>query len=158
MSAPNFITVAGNLTADPEMRLTSSEVHFARLRIAVSRRIYVTDSNQWEDRQDGFFSVTCWRDMARHTHASLKKGDRVVVSGRLIRRQFEAKTEDGTETRHVVEIDAEEIGASLRWGPWARQQTRPLTAEPDLNASAAGNPAGGDESTDEDTEDVAAAA
>lgn len=152
MSAPNFITVAGNLTADPEMRMTASEISFARIRIAVSRRILVADTGRWEDRQDGFFTVTCWRDMARHAHASLKKGDRVVVSGRLIRRQFEVKTEEGTETRHVTEIEAEEIGASLRWGPWARMETRPLTADPGPDADT------DDRAADEEDDDPVPAA
>lgn len=133
MSAPNTIIVAGNLTAAPEFRKTASEIPFVRMRLAVSRRVFVPDSNTWEDRQDGFFAVTAWRDMARHAHASFNKGDRVVVYGRLTRRQFEVTTEDGTgtENRHVTEIEAEEIGASVRWQPWARVETRALNvAEP----------------------------
>lgn len=129
MSAPNTIIVAGNLTADPDIRRTSSEVPYVRMRLAVSRRVFIAASNTWEDRQDGFFAVTAWRDMARHAHASFKKGDRVVICGRLTRRQFEVASEDGegTENRHVTEIEAEEIGASVRWSAWARVQTRPLT-------------------------------
>ncbi|HUG83351.1 MAG TPA: single-stranded DNA-binding protein [Euzebya sp.] len=133
MSAPNTIIVAGNLTANPELRQTSSEIPFVRMRLAVSRRVFIADTNTWEDRQDGFFAVTAWRDMARHAQASFKKGDRVVICGRLTRRQFEVASEDGkgTENRHVTEIEAEEIGASVRWSPWAKMQTRPLNdAEP----------------------------
>lgn len=132
MSAPNFITIAGNLTAAPEPRRTSSEVPLTRMRIAVSRRIFVPETSQWEDRQDGFFQAVCWRDMARHVASSLHKGDRVIVSGRLTRREYEAKNEDGTTgTRYTTEIDVEELGASLRWNSWQKVQTRPLNEATD---------------------------
>ncbi len=130
MSAPNFITVAGNLTADPEVRRTSAEIPFTKLRVAVSRRILTAETGVWEDRHDGYFSVTCWRDMARYAGLSLRKGDRVVITGRLTRRQFEARTADGgSESRHVVEIEADEIGASLRWNAWSRLQARPIPVD-----------------------------
>jgi single-strand DNA-binding protein len=71
--------------------------------------------------------------MARHVASSLDKGDRVIVSGRLTRREYEAKNEDGTTgTRYQTEIDVEELGASLRWNSWQKVETRPLNqvAEP----------------------------
>lgn len=122
MSTPNAITVAGNLTADPEISASSSEHPRTKLRLAVSRRIFVTETSTWEDRQDGYFTVVCWREMARAVHRSLRKGDRVVISGRLSRRPYEVAGGDGSaETRHAYEIEADEVGASLRWDVWTRQ-------------------------------------
>ncbi|MGI9016335.1 MAG: single-stranded DNA-binding protein [Euzebya sp.] len=162
MSAPNSITVAGNLTAKPEPRTTSSEVNFTRMRIAVNRRRLVAETNQWEDRVDGFFDVVCWRDMARHAAASLTKGDRVVVTGRLSRREYEvASPGGGTETRHVIEIEADEVGASLRWTQWQRLDPRPLNVvEPRGPASLAEDTSSEDEDQDAEleSEDVAPAA
>ena len=159
MSAPNTIIVAGNLTAAPEFRKTASEVPFVRMRLAVSRRVFVPESSSWEDRQDGFFAVTAWRDMARHAHASFKKGDRVVVYGRLTRRQFEVAVGDGkaTESRHVTEIEAEEIGASVRWNAWARMETRPLNVAEPLGPGEVATAAEEDEDASAE-EDVTAAA
>jgi single-stranded DNA-binding protein len=54
-----------------------------------------------------------WRDQAEHAAQSLSKGSRVVVLGRLQQRTWTA--EDG-HARSVVEVVAEELGASLRWG------------------------------------------
>ncbi|MEE8600359.1 single-stranded DNA-binding protein [Euzebya tangerina] len=129
MTTPNTITVAGNLTADPDYRVTSGEIPLVRIRMAVSRRTYNKANDSWDDRHDGFFTVVCWREMARHASASLRKGDRVVVSGRLIHREYEV-TPDGDDgppqTRSVVEIEADEIGGSLRWSSWARMQTRAI--------------------------------
>jgi single-stranded DNA-binding protein len=53
-----------------------------------------------------------WRDQAEHAAESLSKGSRVVVVGRLQQRAW--TTEDGS-TRSVVEVEAEELGPSLRW-------------------------------------------
>jgi hypothetical protein len=56
--------------------------------------------------------VVGWRDQAEHAAASLSKGSRVVVVGRLQQRSWTA--EDGT-ARQTVEVVADELGPSLRW-------------------------------------------
>ena len=53
-----------------------------------------------------------WRDQAENLAESLSKGSRVVVVGRLQQRSWTA--EDGS-ARSMVEVVAEELGASLRW-------------------------------------------
>lgn len=160
MSAANTIIVAGNLTADPEFRKTSSEIPFARMRLAVNRRVFNAEAGTWEDRVDGFFTVTAWRDMARYAVQSLTKGDRVIVHGRLSHRQFEVTVgEDQTESRQVTEIEAEEIGASVRWNAWSKVVERPLNdAEPLGPGQRPAPPEPAAEGTDSDNEDEAVAA
>ena len=53
-----------------------------------------------------------WRGQAEHLADSLAKGDRVMVTGRLRQRSWE--TPEG-DKRSVTEIDADEVGASLKW-------------------------------------------
>ena len=53
-----------------------------------------------------------WRDQAEHLADSLAKGDRVMVTGRLRQRSWE--TPEG-EKRSVAEIEADEVGASLKF-------------------------------------------
>ena len=53
-----------------------------------------------------------WRGQAEHLTDSLSKGDRVMVTGRLRTRSWE--TPEG-ERRSVTEIEADEVGASLKW-------------------------------------------
>lgn len=152
MAAVNTITVSGNLTADPELRQVAGEVPLARLRIAVNQRVRNKDTEEWEDRLDGFFDVVAWRDLARHAAACLRKGDRVTVTGRMLRRSYEADLGEGrTETRHRHEIEAEDLGPSLRWRSWARLELR--VDEP-------GNPEGADQppSGDSSATDVTRAA
>ena len=53
-----------------------------------------------------------WPGQAERLADSLAKGDRVMVTGRLRQRSWE--TPEG-EKRSVTEIEADEVGASLRW-------------------------------------------
>jgi single-strand DNA-binding protein len=97
------VSFAGNLTDDPEVRYTEGGIARAMFRVAVSAR---------KDQETSFFTVIVWRDQAEHAAESLAKGSRVVVVGRLQQRSWTA--EDGS-ARSVVEVVAEELGASLRW-------------------------------------------
>ncbi|MGH3665809.1 MAG: single-stranded DNA-binding protein, partial [Egibacteraceae bacterium] len=111
MATDNAITIIGNLTDDPELRFTPSGVAVTNCRVAVNRRFRNSQTNEWEDRLDGYFTVNVWRDMAENVADSLGKGARVLVAGRLISRSYENK--DG-ETRWVTEIEADEVCPSLR--------------------------------------------
>ena len=53
-----------------------------------------------------------WRDQATNAAETLHKGARVIVVGRPKQRSW--TDQDGTE-HQVTEVDAEEIGPSLRW-------------------------------------------
>ena len=63
-------------------------------------------------RGTSFFKVNVWRGRAEHLAESLSKGDRVMVTGRLRQRSWE--TPEG-ERRSVAELEADEVGASLKW-------------------------------------------
>ncbi len=109
MANGNSVTLVGNLTRDPEMRFTPNGAGQAILGMAVSRR-YQDRSGEWQE-ETGFYNVVCWGDLAENVQ-SLKKGTRVIVDGRLRQRSWE--TENG-DKRSVVEVQADEIGPSLRW-------------------------------------------
>ena len=109
--AGNNITIVGNITRDPELRFTPSGAAQARLGVAVNRRWQDKGSGEWQEATS-FFDVICWRELAENVAESLKKGARVVVTGRLEQRSYEAK--EG-EKRSVVEIIADEVAPSLRW-------------------------------------------
>jgi single-strand DNA-binding protein len=131
--ADSTVTIVGNLTREPELRFTQGGRAICTLGLAVSRRYQV--NNEWQE-QTSFFNVVAWAQLGENAAASLNKGMRVLVTGRLEQRSYE--TSDG-EKRSVVEVVAEEIGPSLRWA----------TASVDRNdrrggdGSAGGNNAGG---------------
>ena len=80
------------------------------LRVAVTQRIQ--QDGQWRDGETNFFKVNVWRGQAENLADSLGKGDRVMVTGRQRQRSWE--TPEG-EKRSVTELEADEVGASLKW-------------------------------------------
>jgi single-strand DNA-binding protein len=106
----NNVTIVGNITRDPELRYTPSGQANVRLGVAVNRKWQDRNSGEWQEATS-FFDVICWREMAENVNESLKKGTRVIVTGRLEQRSWE---QDGNK-RSVVEINADEIAPSLRW-------------------------------------------
>jgi single-strand DNA-binding protein len=72
----------------------------------------IQQDGEWRDRETSFLRVNVWRGQAEHLADSLAKGDRVMVTGRLRQRSWE--TPEG-DKRSVTEVEADEVGASLKW-------------------------------------------
>lgn len=106
----NTVTLVGNLTRDPELRYTPNGSALAKFGIAVNR--YYTNRAGERVEQTDFFNVNAWRNLGENVAETLKTGTRVIVTGRVQSRSWE--TEEG-QRRTVVEIEADEIGPSLRW-------------------------------------------
>lgn len=106
----NFITFIGNLTDDPELRFTQGGAQVTSLRVASNRRY--NDRSGAQQEETTFMNVNCWRDLAENAAESLKKGDRVIVIGRVRVRSYENR--EG-QTVWTTEIEADEIAPSLRW-------------------------------------------
>ena len=107
--ADSTVTIVGNITRDPELRFTAGGKGIASFGLAVNRRWQ--QNGEWQEKVS-FFNVTAWDTLGENIAASLTKGTRVIVTGRLEQREYETK--EG-EKRNVVEIVADEIGPSMRW-------------------------------------------
>jgi single-strand DNA-binding protein len=107
----NVVTLVGNVTAEPEMRFTNSGKAVANFSIGVSHR-FKNDKGDWDDKLDGFFRCTAWGDLAENVVASVHKGTRVVVTGKL---KSESFTDQGGAKRTSFGIEADDVGLSLRW-------------------------------------------
>ena len=105
------VTIVGNLTDDPELRYTPNGAAVAKFRVAVNRR-YKVQSGEWKDGDTSYFTVNAWRTLAENVAESLTRGANVIVVGRLQQRSWE--TQEG-DKRTVIEIEADEVGPSLRW-------------------------------------------
>ncbi|KFF31668.1 single-stranded DNA-binding protein [Bifidobacterium bombi DSM 19703] len=112
MAGETTITIIGNLTADPELRNLQNGSSVASFTIASTPRMFDRNTNQWVDGQALFMRCSAWRDLADHCANSLTKGMRVIATGRLQQRSYQAN--DGTN-RTVVEMTVDEIGPSLRY-------------------------------------------
>ena len=105
------ITIVGNLVDDPELRFTPAGQPVARFRIASTPRFRDNASGEWKDGDSLFLTCNVWRQAAENVAESLQRGMRVIVSGRL--RQWSYETKEG-EKRTVYEVEADEVGPSLR--------------------------------------------
>ena len=112
MAGETIITLVGNLTGDPELRFTPSGSAVANFTVASTPRTFDRQSNEWKDGETLFMRCSIWREAAENVAESLTKGTRVVVTGRMKSRSFQTK--EG-ENRTVIELEADEIGPSLRY-------------------------------------------
>lgn len=103
------VTVVGNLTAEPEIKTTKTGSSVLKVGVAVNRR-WKNKQDEWEE-ETSFFDVNAWGELADNVAASLSKGSRVLVSGRLEQQTWENK--EGQKQSKVVLV-ADDIGVSLR--------------------------------------------
>jgi single-strand DNA-binding protein len=134
--AANTITLIGNLTRDPELRYTTGGRGVASFGLAVNRRYQ--QNGEWQE-QTSFFNIVCWGELGENAAATLTKGSRAIVAGRLEQRSWE--TQDG-EKRSVVEVIADEVGPSLRWAQAQVERTE-RTSGGDGGFSGGGGGGGG---------------
>ena len=132
--ADNSITLVGNLTRDPELRFTTSGRGVASFGIAVGRRYQV--NGEWQE-QTSYFNVTAWGQLGENAAASLHKGTRVVVTGRLEQREYTTREGD---KRTAIDVIADELGPSLRWA--TAQVERTPRGEGGGGSNRGANPAG----------------
>jgi len=117
--ADTTTTIAGNITGDPELRFTANGVPVANFSVAVTPRI--KDGDEWRDGETSFFRCNAWRELGENIAESFQKGDRVLITGTLKQRSWEA--DDGTN-RSVVEVTVDDAGPSLRWATAEPHKTR----------------------------------
>lgn len=131
MAGDTYLTVVGNLTADPVLRTTSNGGTVANLTIASTPRQYDRNTNQWEDGEALFMRCSAWDStyspMASNIQASLAKGMRVIAHGRLVQRTYQDR--DGNN-RSVMELHLDEIGPALT------RNTAQVTKNPNTNANS----------------------
>ncbi|HKJ11808.1 MAG TPA: single-stranded DNA-binding protein [Ornithinimicrobium sp.] len=112
MAGETPLTLVGNLTGDPELRFTPSGAAVANFTVASTPRTFDRQTSEWKDAETLFMRCSIWREAAENVAESLHRGTRVVVTGRLVSRSWE--TPEG-EKRTVMEMQADEIGPSLRY-------------------------------------------
>lgn len=106
------ITITGNVATDPEHKRTDAGMAITKFRVASGQRRFDPAANAWVETGTNWYAVSVFRGLAEHAYASLKRGDRVILTGRLRIREWENGSKRGT----AVEIDADAIGHDLLWG------------------------------------------
>jgi single-strand DNA-binding protein len=106
-----FVTFQGWVGNDVVHRETA-QGNVANLRVGTTPRIRKRNGD-WVDGPTSWFSVTCWRTLADHVRDSVRKGDPVLVHGRLRTDVWER--EDGQSSVTYV-VEATHLGHDLTRG------------------------------------------
>lgn len=129
------ITLQGWLGSDVTVR-HAGEVPVAGFRIACTPRRFNRRTGSWEDAPTQWYSVSAWRALAGNCATSLRRGDPVVVHGRLNASVW--TNASGVEVTSF-EVDAMMIGHDLSRGTSEFTRTpRPTQAEPVASEAVAG--------------------
>jgi single-strand DNA-binding protein len=105
-----FVTFHGWAGSDVRHRIVKG-VSVATFRAAVTPRI--KRDGEWVDGETAWYSVTTWRTLADHVRNSLRKGDPVIVHGRLRTETWAPEDGPATTTLHV---EASLVGHDLTRG------------------------------------------
>lgn len=114
MNEPS-IRLAGNLTADPELRFTPTGRAVVHLAVAVNPR-HRDSEGTWTEGTPTFWTCQAWGQTAENLVESVAKGDRVLIEGRI-----KASTWTPTDGEHAgveqrrLDVVIDEIGLSLRF-------------------------------------------
>lgn len=112
------VTIAGNLTADPNFRSTPSGNFVCEIRIAASRSIRDDkEASGWRDIDHLFINGELWGQLAENAAASLTKGMAVVATGRIVTQEWEEEVTDAGETKKVkrqkIMLKVDRLGLDL---------------------------------------------
>ncbi|MDN5768562.1 MAG: single-stranded DNA-binding protein [Humibacillus sp.] len=106
------VTIHGNVVTEPVVRETRTGGVFTTFRIATTPFSRTADG-KFADGETSFYGVIAFNALGANIGASLRKGQPVVVEGKLSTREWQGA--DG-QLRQSTEIDAEHVGHDLAWG------------------------------------------
>ena len=153
------ISLTGLVATTPKHVVTGTGLSVTSFRFASTQRRYDKAEQKWVDGETNWYTVATFRQLATNVNASLEKGQRVIVSGRLRVRDWATDDKHGTN----VEIDADAVGHDLSWGTTVfTRSTATAVAEADAaaegDASTAADEASAEDGADSDDADADAPA
>ena len=110
MNNLNQIYLLGNLTKDPEIKYTNEGMAITEMGLAINKRW--KDNNGEDVEIVDYFNVTSWNALAENCAGTLRKGDRIIVSGHLNLRSWESK--EGKKF-NIINVTADVVAASLEF-------------------------------------------
>ncbi|MFT3877544.1 MAG: single-stranded DNA-binding protein [Propioniciclava sp.] len=121
------VVISGNVGADVEWRTDERYGARASFPVAATRR--GLREGKWVDLDTTWYRVTCWRQLAMHVIESVKKGDAVLVNGRL---RIDRWVDAHGMPRAEFAVDATWVAPDLRRGTarFVRARLRPEASGP----------------------------
>ena len=120
----DHISLTGVVATTPRSLRTAEGLAITSFRLASAQRRWDRAAGTWSDGETNWYTVTCFRSLAENAAASVAKGERVVVAGRLRVRPWESGDKSGTS----VEVDADALGHDLLWGRTSFTRSAAATA------------------------------
>lgn len=106
----DVIAVTGNLTTAPERRDVGGGAAMVTFGLASTERRL--ENGVWVDAHTNYYSVSVFRALAEHAFASLERGQRVIVVGKVKVRRWQSGDRSGTS----VDLEATSLGPDLMFG------------------------------------------
>ena len=143
----NKVVLAGRITADPELKQTTSGISVLSFTIAVNRG-YVSKNSEQGERQADFVNVVAWRQTAEFISKYFRKGSAICVTGSIQTRSWEQQG----QKRYTTEVVADEAMFVESRGESAGQSytTDAYGAAPSYSSNAGSVPNFEDHNTDDD--------
>lgn len=116
------LTVIGNLTADPEQRMTQSGKTVVSFTVA--------ESNPRDKEHPAFVRVTAWEKLGEICCKYLSKGKKVFVSGRPAAHGYKNRNGDAAASLELTAQDIEFLSSAAQAQQEAHQQAPQQTAAP----------------------------
>jgi single-strand DNA-binding protein len=107
------LSVVGYVASEPQFSRVGNGIPKLTMKVAWTTRRRESSSGEWVDGNTSFVRVTCWRRLAENLATCLRKGEPVLLRGRLEVRPFTGK--DGVR-RVSVDVDASYLGYDLTRG------------------------------------------
>ena len=145
MASFNKVILMGNLTRDPELRVTPGGLSICKLGLAVNRTYKDREGNRREDTT--FVDVESFGQQAELLSKYMTKGRPIFIEGRLKFDSWEnAEGEKRSKLGVVLENfqfmggrGEEDGGGSSRGGGGGYQSEEPRSAPPSRSSSASGS-------------------
>jgi single-strand DNA-binding protein len=120
------ITLTGLVATTPRHLVTSEGLQITSFRLASTQRRYDSGKSEWVDADTNWYTITAFRELAVNIVGSIVKGKRVIVTGRLRIRDWQADEKSCTS----VEVEADTLGHDLRFEEAQYTRTRHVEAAP----------------------------
>lgn len=148
MATINTIVLKGNITFDAEVKKVGSGISLCKLPLAVTN--YVKKAGQEKpEAEPCYIDVVCWGDTADKV-GTLKRGDEIIVQGRLKMETWQDKQTGATRTKHVINpicVEATRfLGERPQPQPVQQTQSAPQTQNFSNNAPFNNNQGGNTQS------------
>lgn len=141
----NKAIIIGNLTRDPELRALPSGMQVASLSVATNR--VWKDKNGAKQESSDFHNVVVFGRQAETSAQYLKKGQQVLVEGRIQTRSWDDKSSG--EKKYRTEIVAERVQFGNKAGGAGAS-----SSEAPAKASAKSSPAAAVDTIEYPSEDI----